>query len=63
MHEAETTDPSNLINKAQYDNDKRNLEKMIEDIDRKITDIKDLVKETGFNAKVKAIETNCDASK
>ena len=63
MHEAETTAPSNLINKAQYDNDKRNLEKMIEDIDRKITDIKDLVKETDFNAKVKAIETNCDASK
>ena len=58
MQETKTLDLSNLINKTRCDGEKWNIEKITEDLDRKIPDTKELVKKTDFNAKNINIKNN-----
>ena len=53
---ADSNDTINFVLKAKYEKDGSDFEDKISKIDKKISDVSDLVKKTDFNAKVTEIE-------
>ena len=49
-------DPTNFVLRTKYEKDGSDFKDKITKIDKKITDISDLVKKTGFNAKITEVE-------
>ena len=49
-------DPTNFVLRTKYEKDGSDFKYKITKIDKKITDISDLVKKTGFNAKITEVE-------
>ena len=49
-------DTSGFVLKTEYDTDKSDLEKKINDADKKMPGISGLLKKTGYNAKITEIE-------
>ena len=55
--EAKIPDTYSLIYKRKYDTDKRNYEKKIEDVDKKIVEISELFKITDYYIKITEVNT------